>query len=109
MKLTVGRIVHYRLTAQDAETINRRRSDCASISERLSGGEWPPGAQAHVGNPEAEGTVLPMMIVRVWPDEGGPGIPGVNGQVILDGNDSLWKTSIHEGTAPGEWSWPPRE
>lgn len=39
-----------------------------------------------------------------WQDE-----PGINGQVFLDGNDTLWVTSADEGTEPGQWSWPVKE
>lgn len=105
---TTGRIVHYTLTATDAEQIQRRRTNGASISDRIAAEKWPIGAQAHIGNSANEGDVLPLVIVRVWPDEYGPGIPGVNGQVLLDGNDQLWVTSIKEGTEPGTWAWPPR-
>ena len=34
---------------------------------------------------------------------------GVNGQVFLDGDDSLWVTSIKEGTESGTWEWPKKE
>jgi hypothetical protein len=105
---TTGRIVLYTLTAENAKSINRRRTDGAQIARRMASvpPEWPAGAQAHVGNPAKEGDVVPLIVVRVWPDEGGPGIPGVNGQAILDGNDTLWVTSAHEGTTPGTWAWP---
>jgi hypothetical protein len=101
-KPTVGRIVHYKLTAEQADEISRRR-----VAKPWEPG-WPPGSQAHVGNPVAEGDVVAMVVVRVWPDEFGPGVDGVNGQVLLDGNDSLWVTSGQEGTEPGQWQWPPR-
>lgn len=98
--VTIGRIVLYRLREQDAKAINRRRS-----AER--GAHWPDGAQAHFGNPVQAGEVYPMVVCRVWPNEYGTQ-PGVNGQVILDGSDSLWVTSAKEGDLPGEWSWPVR-
>lgn len=82
---SVGRLVHYRLSAKDAETINHRRTQ-------------------HVGNPANEGDILPMIMVRVWPGD----THGVNGQVLLDGNDQLWVTSVAEGDGPGTWSSPPR-
>lgn len=109
MKPTTGRTVHFRLSADQANQVNRRRTDSASIRERMSTGAWPAGAQAHVGNYASEGDVVPLVVVRVWPDEYGPGVPGVNGQAILDGNDQLWVTSAKEGSLPGEWFWPPRE
>ncbi len=118
MKPTIGRIVHYVLTAENAEQINRRRTTGASIAQRIgamvlsedgtaTGALWPVGAQAHIGNVVSEGDVVPMTIIRVWSE----GL--VNGQAMLDGNDALWVTSAHcstaVGGAPGCWNWPPRE
>ena len=113
MKPTIGRIVIYRLSNQDAEAMERRRTTGASIAERIKKNTpdsscWPLGAQAHIGNPLYEGAEVPMVIIRVWPDEFGTGIPGVNGQAFLDGNDSLWVTSVKEGNEPGTWHWPER-
>lgn len=105
-QVTIGRTVLYRLTAKDAEEVNRRRTTGSSIAERIRIGEWPLGAQAHIGNPEGEGSVRPMVVVHVWPDEFGPGVPGVNGRVMLDGTDVLWVTSVSEGNGPGQWHWP---
>lgn len=95
--VTVGRIVHYILNQADADAINRRRS------AKPNWPEWPEGAIAHVGNTAQNGDTLPMIVCRVW------GEAGVNGQVFLDGNDSLWVTSRHEGNDPGDWHWPVRE
>ena len=69
---------------------------------------WPLGAQAHIGNSASEGQEFPMVVVRVWTDEFGPGKPGVNGQAFLDGNDALWVTSVGEGDGDGQWHWPAR-
>lgn len=107
-KPSVGRIVHYKLSAADADSVNRRRTSGAAIHDRMQADKWPVGAQAHIGNGALEGDVLPLIIARVWPNEFGEGIPGVNGQVLLDGNDQFWVTSIKEGSDPGQWSWPPR-
>jgi len=92
-KPTVGRIVHYVLTDQQAEQINRSRD---AIGGR--------------GNYAQAGDELPLVVVRVWPDEGGPGVDGVNGQVLLDGPDTLWVTSAlpSSGPVPGCWHWPER-
>lgn len=95
MEPTIGRIVHYQLTYDNALAISRRRKNAA-------------GAQTTVGNAQSVGDVVPLVVVRVWPDEYGPGIPGVNGQALLDGNDQLWVTSAGEGDQPGQWVWPPR-
>lgn len=108
MAPSIGRIVHYKLTEDQATQINRRRTSSSSIGKRMAAGAWPEGAQAHIGNVQAGNQTLPLLIVAVWPDEYGHGIPGVNGQVFLDGCDTLWVTSAKEGTLPGEWQWPPR-
>lgn len=111
MKPTIGRILHYRLSEQDATAMTRRRTNGASIAERMKTepAQWPAGAQAHIGNPVAIGTTVPMIVVAVWPNEFGDGVPGVNGQALLDGNDVLWVTSAKEGTEPGTWAWPTRD
>lgn len=98
---TIGRIVHYKLDPLDVEHISRRR-----VANAIEAAAWPAGAQAHVGNPVKVGQVIPMIVTSVWPDEYGPGIYGVNGQCLLDGNDSFWVTSKQNGTDPGMWSWP---
>lgn len=95
-KATVGKIVLFKLTSKEVERINSRRSD----AQHAHAGSNLSGYQVHVGNEVREGDVLPMLIVRVW--EGGL----VNGQVFLDGNDTLWVTSIHEGSEAGQYSWP---
>lgn len=103
MEPTIGRTVQYRLTAQDATAINRRRTTGAEIRARMTMDppQWPAGAQAHIGNPATAGDVVPLIIVSVRADV-------VNGQALLDGNDVLWITSAEEGSEPGMWSWPPR-
>ena len=123
-KPTTGRIVQYTLTEEDATQINRRRTSGDSIAKRIKNNgaeigtcvnfpdQWPIGAQAHIGNHASVGDVVPLLIVRVWPDEFGTGNPGVNGQAFLDGNDSIWITSagesLEKATAPGKWNWPLR-
>lgn len=108
MAPTTGRIVHYMLSENDAEQVNRRRTSSASIAGQIPLGKWPIGAQAHIGNRPSAGDVVPLLIVRVWPDEYGVDVPGVNGQAFLDGNDVLWVTSVREGAEPGQWMWPPK-
>ena len=49
--------------------------------------------------------MYPLVITRVWGDQEGS---AVNGQVLLDGNDTFWATSRNEGEGPGFWSVPPR-
>lgn len=94
---SVGRIVHYKLTPNDVRRIenDREHYDLAANSV----------------NP---GDVYPMLIVRVW----APGNPAsaVQGQVFLDGEDSLWVTSVSQAQPTvgvdaepeGSWFEPPR-
>jgi hypothetical protein len=87
---TIGRIVHYRLRQTDADAIADRRV--------RSNGDFR-------GNRVAEGDVYPMMITRA---HGETAESYVNGQVMLDGNDLHWATSVRVGTGPGTFSWPVR-
>ena len=110
MTITTGRTVLYTLSEDDAMKINRRRTTGSSIFERMKTEpkQWPEGAQAHIGNTASAGDTVPLVVVKVWPNEFGEGVPGVNGQALLDGNDALWITSAKEGTEPGTWYWPAR-
>lgn len=96
MTPTIGRIVHYTLSDQDAVLINKRRDD-SFVAET-----------AHsIGNMARGGDVYPAMVVRVF--EGGTEANGVcNLQVFLDGNDTFWATSRTEGEGELHWFWPPR-
>jgi hypothetical protein len=99
MTPTVGRIVHYTLSASDAGAINTRRHCVPRQDEpRMN-----TGLVDRTGNPAAEGDVCAAVIVRAF-------VPAttVNLQVLLDGDDSYWATSRAEGPGPGFWSWPPR-
>lgn len=91
-EVEVGDIVLYMLTEQDAAEINRRRTNPVIIKERIDNKTWPIGAQAHIGNEAQAGQELPMVITRMWSQS------CVNGQVFLDGNDTLWKTSVLQFT-----------
>lgn len=102
--LTAGRIVNYVLSADNAKQVNRRR-DGYSLNKQNGISEVPEGAHIHVGNHASEGNQLPMIVVRVWENEFGEGVPGVNGQVFLDGNDQLWVTSVKFGEGPGTCHW----
>jgi hypothetical protein len=95
----IGLIVSFKLMQQHADEINKRRSDANSsgIARENS------GSQVHVGNSAKEGDVYPMMITRVWSPSPVPSTP-VNGQVFLDGNDTLWVTSAPQGTGNGQWA-----
>lgn len=100
---TAGRIVHYTLSEQDAEQINKRRKDAAANRTQIA--EDAIGYVAHVGNVAEVGQVFPMLITRAWGDT-----PAscVNGQVFLDGNDVLWATSVAVGDGPRTFAWPVR-
>lgn len=84
-----GRIVMYRLSADDARTITHQRAQ-AGVS----------------GNFVEAGQQYPAVVVRTWsgsPDD------ECNLRVLLDGQDSpLWVTSRLPGDKPGTWSWPER-
>jgi hypothetical protein len=88
--VTVGRIVIYKLSKQNVSEI---------YGQRLRSGP---------GNPIQENLDVPLIVTAVWPEEFGPGKPGINGQAILDGNDTLWVKSVCEGSGPGTWHWPVR-
>lgn len=99
---SVGRIVHYQLTPEDAEAITRRIDDgTRHIAEHR---ERADGSIVHIGNDAVAGQVLPMLIVRVW----SPTL--VNGQVFVDGNFTLWVPSVEysEGPEFRHWFWPQR-
>lgn len=100
MKPTIGRIVHYKLSAYDAEAINRRRADFTAAAPANT------GFQGHVGNHAEAGQVYPAQIVRVFDPDGESGT--CNLQVSLDGNDTFWATSRKTGDVEGTWAWPPR-
>jgi hypothetical protein len=111
---TIGRIVLYTLTDQDAEAINRRRTTGRAIAERMAADPpaWPAGAQAHIGNTVHQGDQFPMVITRVW---GHDASSAVNGTVLLDGSDTFWATSrvvdmtdAAKSPIAGMWRWPPR-
>jgi hypothetical protein len=103
MTPSIGRIVHYTLSEQDADAINRRRAD--AIRGRTA--DEHSGVILHSGNTTNAGDVYPAIVVRVFP--GGTEANGVcNLQVLLDGNDTYWATSRAEGDGQLHWCWPPR-
>jgi len=102
---TVGRIVLYTLSEDDAKRINKRRIDAVATAHANKQNPEATGKQVHIGNVAREGDVLPMLIVRVW---GTTPESAVNGQVLLDGNDTLWVTSVTMGEGPRRFAWPAR-
>lgn len=107
MKPNIGSIVLLTLSATMAALINGRRTDRASIFERIQQKVWPLGAQAHIGNVVAEGDVFPVIVVRAWGDN------CISGQAVLDGNDTFWVPSIGRNQSieptPGCWEVPVAE
>lgn len=96
-------LVLYKLTAQDAEQVNRRRGDFAAFSQKHHSPAAEPGSFpgrsghiGHYGNPAQAGDVLPAVITH---DYGG----SANLHILLDGNDTLWVTSRAQGDQPGQW------
>lgn len=101
----VGDVLVYRLSGNDIARLERRRAE----------------AGAH-GNQTLLGQTVPLVVVRTWPYEyaspvtlflsgaDGAGFTpdgdiGVNGQVLLDGPDTLWVTSAPQGAFPGGWTF----
>lgn len=98
---TPGRIVLYTLAKQDADTINTRRSDAKRQAEQ---GPQATGFIVHSGNSVTEGDIYPLVITKVW----SPNNPtaAVNGQLLLDGNDTFWVMSACAGEGPRTFIWP---
>ncbi len=101
--VVLGDVVHYTLTGDDANAINRRRTDGASISDRQFKGMWHPGAQAHIGEPVAEGDRVPMTVTKIEMQETGECL--ASGQCILNGTDSFWVRKAAPGDGPGRWQF----
>ena len=103
----IGRIVHYKLSEQDAAAINKRRADAKQPNLKgVTLASQELGAHIHVGNHVVAGDVYPAMIVRTWGPEAHH---SQQLQVFLDGNDTFWATSVSEGEGERHWGWPPRQ
>ncbi|TFD74725.1 hypothetical protein [Cryobacterium fucosi] len=109
---TIGRIVLYTLTEVDAQRINSKREASATYIKAFHENPTKHGEMQHSGNPVEPGMVFPLIITRVW---GITPTSAVNGQVLLDGNDSLWVTSTSAqgkseySATQGHFTWPTRE
>lgn len=86
MNLSIGRIVLYKLSESDCRRILRYRADTPTND----------------GNQPTAGNTVPAIVV--WPHDNPEHT--FNGQAFLDGNDSLWLTSVKQGDEPGQWQWP---
>ena len=113
---TPGRTVLYKLTAQDAEQIRAQRQPTYHESQPglIGPGNKVTTVYNKTGNVASAGDVYPLIITRVWGDTEES---CVNGQVLLDGNDALWVTSVQQcldaTVAPDslperQWMFPPR-
>jgi len=80
-QIHVGDIVHYRLSDEDASSIN--------------GLPEPSTRNLHMA-----GMVRPLIVVRIWSED------CVNGHVFLDGAGTYWVTSRNRGEADANWNWP---
>lgn len=97
---SLGRVVHFTVSQEDADKINKRREDFAKHYRKHPSIE-PTGYVAHYGNQVRSGDVFAATIVRVFPT-------AINLQVLLDGNDTYWATSVPEGEGLHTWTWPPK-
>lgn len=104
---SIGRIVHYQLSEHDVEMINRRRKDATNhMADHRANAN---GVMVHVGNQVSAGDEFPLIITRVWASrEDVSEATAVNGQVLLDGSDSLWVTSVTQGDGFRHWHESPR-
>ena len=93
MQITIGRIVAYKISAEEAFIINdRRRTVVDADNEPIYRGNQAGGSEE-----------FPLLVTKVWSDG------SINGQLFLDGNDSLWIASSTEGIGPHTWRWPNRD
>jgi hypothetical protein len=93
-----GITVDYTLSTEDAAAINAKR-DTARAYHREQPRE-ADGKQVHNGNWVTAGDVYPMVITRPWGDKPDS---AVNGQVLLDGTDAHWVTSVQQGDGERHW------
>ena len=88
MKPYIGLLALLTVTAAQATQINDQRT--------ASGGQKN-------GNTVTEGEVFPLLITAVWADGPGGNVSQdakVNGQLLLDGNDTFWVTSTQFSNVP---------
>ena len=93
MQPTVGRIVHYHLTAAQAENLTPDK-----------GGDPWSRSRAEEPEPYSEGDVVAAIVARVNPT---PDL--VSLRLVPDvGWDTPAIRNVGGGCLPGEWEWPPR-
>lgn len=83
--IPVGLMAVYRLTERDAAYVNAQRQ-----------------SEDRHANTASEGDELPFLICKVW---GPNGESAVNGQLMVDGDFTMWFTSRMQGKLhePGRW------
>lgn len=102
---SIGDLIRYTLTADDAETANRRRvpGEPQQTYDMYAGKYVSEGKGRiiHHGSQVSEGDEFTAMVVRVNNHDDGANT--VNLHVFLDGNDALWieDYSIPETPASG--------
>lgn len=87
---TIGRIVLYTLSQEDADRINVRR---------VYGPKGEDGSALEEGGSMQAGVQYPAIITSV-------GDRVVNLHVFADGNHGVWIKDAAEGTTGGSWAWP---
>jgi len=87
MSMRIGTTVLYVLSASDVALINAQRTTSESIQNRAGRNppEWPAGAAARLGDPVAEGDLVPLLITRETPDS-----TMISGHAFLNGTDTFW-------------------
>ena len=93
--LQTGMIMLYKLSETDVDRIRGMTDPWNEVLYR----ERP-----RRGNPHEIGQVVPAIVV--WPHAGEGQAQTFNGQAILDGECTLWLTSVPRGDKPGQWQWP---
>lgn len=103
-EVSIGRIVIYALTEEDVVAIEVHRAKCEQVDHRTD----YVLARCAQGNPVHAGQMFPLVVTAVFSPQ------TVNGQVLLDGNDTLWVTSrefdedAFQYPSLGKWIWPVR-
>ena len=82
MKPTIGRIVIYKTTDSDRESMKKQSEESGTCNVQET---------------------LPAIIVAVWSET------TVNLQVIGDGERWTWHTSVQQGDDQGQWQWLKKE
>lgn len=97
----VGDRVLYTVSDDQANHAN----DLRAKAHRSLGFHRENGTHLHEGNTVHPGDTFAMDIVRVFDADPTPDSV-INGQVLLDGNDTLWVTSVGQAVGqPGCWTW----